>query len=470
MTWSPPRPRTSGALAALHTPVTSAPVCLASCPAMAPTAPEAPLISTFSPAARLPRSKKWRAVEPPKHSATASWALSVSGIVAMAPCSATVTYSAWQPRSRSREAMTLSPGWKRVTPVPTASTLPATSKPKTGCFGLVRPNLSRTARLMPRGTRSARTRASPELTVVAAALMSTSPSAGAGFGTSLIWTTSGGPYPSQTAAFICPPSRRPRNNPTLTRTPRTSCAGFSGPDTDSGAHGLLGRTGPGCVDQCRRYPGGSGVSTGTVDKRSPSSRPGRGDANGYRVVGPQLLEGKPDRDADRLVVLGQKGRLDILGPAVPQLRGAFHGHDVAAVPVVREVQSHLGVRPDVGELSGGSLRAQPERRAIPVKPDGRGLGLVIGAGRRQPGDGLDGQSLGGAGCGKGVGHTAAPWLGSSRAKLVPVARPLAESCSQAGRAVSAVNPVALRHQWTVTPRSSGESSTVYLAGIRDDRA
>jgi hypothetical protein len=89
---------------------------------------------------------------------------------------------------------------------------------------------------------------------------------------------------------------------------------------------------------------------------------------------------------------------------------------------------------------------------------------VIGAGRRQPGDGLDGQSLGGAGFGKGVGHTAAPWLGSSRAKPGPMGGSLAESCSQARRAVSAVNPVALRHQWMVTPRSSGESSTGYLAG------
>src|ERR687898_3350965 len=245
MTWSHPRPRTSGALAALHTPVTSAPVCLAGGTAMAPTAPEAQLISTFSPAARLPRSKKWRAVEPPKHRATASWSLRASGIVAMAPCSATVTYSAWQPRSRSREATTLSPGWKRVTPVPTASILPATSKPKTGCFGLVRPNLSRTAKLRPRGTRSARTPASPELTVVAAALMSTSPSAGAGFGTSLILTTSGGPYPSQTAAFICPlAGDRQTTRTSPPRLGRRRYASPSGrPNTASEAHGLLGRTG-----------------------------------------------------------------------------------------------------------------------------------------------------------------------------------------------------------------------------------
>ena len=80
-----------------------------------------------------------------------------------------------------------------MTALPTASTRPAMSNPKTGCFGLLKPIFSRTGRLMPRGTRSARTRASPELTVVAAPLTSTSSSAGTGVGTSRICTTSGGP-------------------------------------------------------------------------------------------------------------------------------------------------------------------------------------------------------------------------------------------------------------------------------------
>ena len=73
-----------------------------------------------------------------------------------------------------------SPTWNRVTPVPMASIRPATSKPRMGCFGLVRPNRNRTATPMPHGTRNERRRASPELTVVAVDLISTSPAAGTG--------------------------------------------------------------------------------------------------------------------------------------------------------------------------------------------------------------------------------------------------------------------------------------------------
>lgn len=73
---------------------------------------------------------------------------------------------------------------------------------------MAHPSFSRIGSFNPLGTRSALTRAPHELTVVANALTSTSPSAGSGFGTSLICTTSGGPYLSQTAAFIVHPPRR----------------------------------------------------------------------------------------------------------------------------------------------------------------------------------------------------------------------------------------------------------------------
>jgi hypothetical protein len=62
-------------------------------------------------------------------------------------------------------------------------------------------------------------------------------------------------------------------------------------------------------------PGRSGCLPEPSDKRSPSPRPSRVDANGYRVVDPQLLESGADGCADRLVVLGQEGRLDVVGPA-----------------------------------------------------------------------------------------------------------------------------------------------------------
>ena len=132
---------------------------------MVPTAPEAPLISTASPAAcrpggssGAPSGRRSRAPRRPGSSSSRG-------------------SRRWQPvrrrlrtphgsRSRTtREATTLSPGWNRVTSFPTASTWPAVSKPRMGCFGLVRPSFSRIARCSPVGTRRARTRASPELTV-----------------------------------------------------------------------------------------------------------------------------------------------------------------------------------------------------------------------------------------------------------------------------------------------------------------
>jgi hypothetical protein len=92
-----------------------------------------------------------------------------------------------------------------VTALPTVSTCPAASKPRIDAFGFAKPSRSRIGKRSPRGTRKARIRASPELTVVANDLTSTSASTGTGFGTSLICTTSGGPYRSQTAALINDP-------------------------------------------------------------------------------------------------------------------------------------------------------------------------------------------------------------------------------------------------------------------------
>jgi hypothetical protein len=62
--------------------------------------------------------------------------------------------------------------------------------------------VKRTSADIPRGTRTARKRASPEFTVAARDSTSSSPAFGTGIGTSLICTTSGGPYRSQTAALI----------------------------------------------------------------------------------------------------------------------------------------------------------------------------------------------------------------------------------------------------------------------------
>ena len=71
--------------------------------------------------------------------------------------------------------------------------MPAASKPSTFCLGPEKPSANRIIRPMPRGTRNPRTRASPELTVVAVILTRISSSPGTGVGTSRICTTSGGP-------------------------------------------------------------------------------------------------------------------------------------------------------------------------------------------------------------------------------------------------------------------------------------
>ncbi len=81
----------------------------------------------------------------------------------------------------------------RADAVVPASTRPAGSKPRMEFSGLEKPSFSRISSPSPRGTRSALTRVSPELTVVTKASTSPSPSAATGFGTSLICTTSGGP-------------------------------------------------------------------------------------------------------------------------------------------------------------------------------------------------------------------------------------------------------------------------------------
>ena len=83
------------------------------------------------------------------------------------------------------EANTESPALKRVTFLPTASTSPASSIPKIGCFGFVKPNVIRAGSQNSGGTVKLRIRKSPALTVVACTLIRISLSFGAGFCTSV---------------------------------------------------------------------------------------------------------------------------------------------------------------------------------------------------------------------------------------------------------------------------------------------
>src|ERR687897_1406427 len=145
MTWSAPSARTSSTLRVLPTPVTSAPSALAICTANVPTPPDAPLISTRVPGPTLPTSRMAiSAVTPDMTDAAASSKLSLPGFSMSWDAGATV-YSANAPvRALSHnEPNTSSPGWKSVTFVPTASTTPATSVPRTGVDGFRSPNFSR---------------------------------------------------------------------------------------------------------------------------------------------------------------------------------------------------------------------------------------------------------------------------------------------------------------------------------------
>jgi len=126
----------------LHTPVTEPPKCLASWTAAAPTAPDAPLISTDCPGRRRALSRrKYSAVA--SASAAASAKLTTEGIGATAPASGRQTYSACAPNRGATVPKTGSPAPERVTAGPTDSTTPAKSEPRTGNRGRSGPNWTR---------------------------------------------------------------------------------------------------------------------------------------------------------------------------------------------------------------------------------------------------------------------------------------------------------------------------------------
>src|SRR5260221_269051 len=85
---------TNSMFAVLHTAVTSASKCLASCTAAVPTPPEAPLTSTFSPLLSFALLKKSNAVVPPEDIAAASSKVRLAGFSTTAPSSGMHLYSA----------------------------------------------------------------------------------------------------------------------------------------------------------------------------------------------------------------------------------------------------------------------------------------------------------------------------------------------------------------------------------------
>ena len=140
MTWSAPIERTSSTLRVLVTPVTSAPNALAICTAKVPTPPDAPLIRTFWPAVTRAESRSsWRAVVADTPTAAACSKLRRAGFGRNWSSGARANSA----KAPAHQPNTSSPGRRRWTSLPTASTVPATSVPGIGCFGRRRPVASR---------------------------------------------------------------------------------------------------------------------------------------------------------------------------------------------------------------------------------------------------------------------------------------------------------------------------------------
>ena len=184
-TSSAPRARTRSTLSVLVTAVTVAPSARAICTANDPTPPPAPLTSTRCPGRTRPRSRSpWSAVMPATPTEPACSNVTLAGL-ATRPCSATATRSANEPIVIPK---TSSPGRKRVTAAPTASTTPATSDPSRGSRGRRQPSLART-----RCGRPVIRCQSTALTDAATTRTSTWSSAGTGTSTSASSRTSGDP-------------------------------------------------------------------------------------------------------------------------------------------------------------------------------------------------------------------------------------------------------------------------------------
>jgi hypothetical protein len=186
----------------LHTPMTSAPSAFAIWTANVPTPPEAPLIRTWVPSPTLPRSRMAiSAVRPDMTDAAASSKVSPTGFLMNLDAGTTVN-SANVPGVASVSAPddpnTSSPGSRSATFLPTASTTPATSVPRTGVEGRRSPDFSRR-----RYGTLVTVIQSGVFTLVARTRIrtSSSPTDGRSISFSLS-TRSGAPYPSWTIAFM----------------------------------------------------------------------------------------------------------------------------------------------------------------------------------------------------------------------------------------------------------------------------
>src|SRR6186997_2121413 len=135
------------------------------------------------------------AMQAPSLTAAASSKLRAAGLCASAPLSRTQTYSAFALFPRRPNTSSPTANW--LTAPPTATTSPASSMPGVRYFGRRSPVKKRE-----KNGSAARKPQSVRLTVVARTLTRTSSSFGFGRSISSTRRTSGGPYRSNTTAFI----------------------------------------------------------------------------------------------------------------------------------------------------------------------------------------------------------------------------------------------------------------------------
>src|SRR6266581_1677792 len=126
-----PSSRTSAVFGPLHTPVTVAPKCLASWTAVAPTAPDAPLISTACPRCTPALSRRKHRAVASARAAASAW-VAPAGLGATAASSDRQTYSACAPNRGAVVPKTSSPAGEARDVRPDGFDLPGEVGAQTG--------------------------------------------------------------------------------------------------------------------------------------------------------------------------------------------------------------------------------------------------------------------------------------------------------------------------------------------------
>src|SRR4051794_40313321 len=213
----------------------------------------------------------------------------------------------------------------------------------------------------------------------------------------------------------------------------------------------------------RRSCGGCcGSRDASRGRGSGQPDPGRADADGIRVMVAEVL-GRPAVFVEPPAVL-----LEIRGVVLAgRRRGvepglAIEAHDVAADPVVVEVERHLRVGPDVVVAARVLLAVHEDLAVLPDEPDGHRLRLPSLRHGRQPADLVRRQAL------ERVRALRVVWvdhpssssdgsvLDSSSITLPPITRPITASESPIASSASVRSAIPLASNGTGTAPSKSE--------------